>query len=103
MLWIYCADFSFFNFSHKSVEEQQKPQVQQITVELDPVKWSEWVKLPPNHWFQIDFPNWIECKFWDGRVVKALNGKPQWVGKINNNIFRLRGCLGTATITLEPK
>ncbi len=92
-----------------SDKESVKPAEQSartIEIHLDPVEWSDWIRIETGEVWRLDPPKggWVECKFWDGRLVVYADGEePQWLGKIKNCIFQVRGDGGKAKLTIERK
>lgn len=76
----------------------------EIRVQVDPVEWSEWIRISPNCRWEVDRPGtWEEYLFSDGVTVRSDPGTHRNVGVIPGNKFKLRGSKGEVVIEIYPK
>ncbi|MDP3052776.1 MAG: hypothetical protein Q8N22_02370 [bacterium] len=72
-----------------------------VKVKIYPDRLSGWINLPPGRKFVIDAPGEIEYFFWTGERILIKNKNTEWLGKVPNCSFRLRGTAGEATISIQ--
>ncbi len=75
-----------------------------IRLELDEVKWSDWVTVPPGYQFRISRPGcWADILFWDGRQVHLGPDDHVWFKDLSDGNFKIRGTKGPTEVFIEPR
>ncbi len=76
----------------------------EIRVQVDPVEWSGWIRIPVGYKWRVSRPGtWEEYWFWDGRRIRVEDDGPRWLGDIENCIFKIRGTKGEVVVFLEKE